>query len=184
MTKTQKYLELAARCHVFMMLNIYGLGKIMGGQFHRKGQLTEELANQTLGTVSSFDLAWTFMGHSYTYILFIGLSQLLGAWLLLWDRTKLLGVAILIPIMVNIIVFDAVFFETYGALGSAIIYFLLLMLVLFFNRQTLFEVIKKMTNSDLKQNFEKNVFIKFGIVAVVMLVLFGIDQLVVNFLGH
>jgi len=184
MTKTQQYLELAARCYVFVMLNIYGTGKLVGGQFYRKGSLPEEVGIQTLDTVKSFDLAWTFMGHSYMYILFIGVSQLLGAWLLLWDRTKLLGIAILIPILVNIMVFDAIFFETYGALGSATIYFLLLMLVLFFNRNTIQAIIEKMLSASLKQNFEKNVFIKFGIVFGLMAVLFGIDQLVVNILGH
>ena len=78
-----KYLELAARIYLWGMLSIYGLGKISGGQFYRNGKLPEEVAATTLGEVGSFDLAWTFMGHSYAYILFIGISQLIEAWMLL-----------------------------------------------------------------------------------------------------
>ena len=64
-----------------------------------------KIANTTLGEASGFSLAWTFMGHSYFYILFVGFTQLIGAWFLLWNKTKLIGVLILIPIMVNIIIF-------------------------------------------------------------------------------
>jgi apolipoprotein N-acyltransferase len=37
----------------------------------------------TLGEATGFDLAWTFMGFSFAYILFIGLAEIVGAWLLL-----------------------------------------------------------------------------------------------------
>jgi hypothetical protein len=73
--------ELVLRQCVF----IYALSKIFGGQFYMKGKLPAEIASTTLGEASSFSLAWTFMGHSYLYILFIGFTQLLGAWLLLWQ---------------------------------------------------------------------------------------------------
>ncbi|MBY0502893.1 MAG: hypothetical protein K2X03_03220 [Bryobacteraceae bacterium] len=79
------------------------------------------------------------MGASFAYILFIGVAEIIGAWLLLWERTKLLGVAILLPIMVNIIVFDAIFFENaggYGALASATIYTILLFVILALNQES------------------------------------------------
>lgn len=182
------YLELAARIYVFIMLNMYGLGKIVGGQFYRKGALPPKVAEQTLGNVNSYDLAWTFMGHSYTYILFIGISQIIGAWCLLWDRTKFIGIAILIPILSNIIVFDAVFFNTndYGALGSAVIYFSLLMLVLFINKEKLIDILQLMTsgtNNKTSSSFKEksiSVLIALSIVAL----FFGIDQFFVKLLGQ
>ena len=70
------------------------------------------------------------MGYSFAYILFIGLAEVVGAWLLLWERTKLLGVAILLPIMFNILIFDFIFLDKYGALASATIYTLLLFVIL------------------------------------------------------
>lgn len=90
-------IELAARWYLFIFLNIYGLGKIAGGQFYRQGHLPPDVANTLLSEVAAFDLAWTFMGYSFAYILFIGLAEVFGAWLLLWERTKLLGVAVLFP---------------------------------------------------------------------------------------
>ncbi|MEO6037416.1 MAG: hypothetical protein ABIQ93_03315, partial [Saprospiraceae bacterium] len=101
--------ELAARLYVFLFINIYGLGKMADGQFHRAGRLPEKLGHTPLTDVGGFDLAWTFFGYSRAYIMFIGLSQVIGCFLLLWQRSKLLGVAILIPILLNIIVVDITF---------------------------------------------------------------------------
>ena len=105
----QRVIELAARWYVFWFLNVYGLGKILGGQFYRRGRLPEDVAKTFLGDANAFELAWTFMGYSFAYILFIGLAEVVGAWLLLWERTKRFGVAILLPVMVNIVVFDIIF---------------------------------------------------------------------------
>ena len=98
-----KMFEVVCRSYVFIFLNFYGIGKIMGGQFYRKGQLPAEVAQTTIEQASAYDLAWSFMGYSFVYILFVGISQVIGAWLLIWNRTKMLGVMILFPIMVNII---------------------------------------------------------------------------------
>jgi hypothetical protein len=91
--------ELVLRQCVFIILNIYALSKLLGGQFYMKGKLPAEIANTTLGEASGFSLAWTFMGHSYFYIMFVGIAQLIGAWFLLWNKTKLIGVLILFFLM-------------------------------------------------------------------------------------
>ena len=57
--------ELALRQCVFIILNIYALSKILGGQFYMKGNIPAEVANTTLGEARSFSVAWTFMGHAY-----------------------------------------------------------------------------------------------------------------------
>ena len=119
----KKYLELALRFYVCLKIGIYAVGKMAGGQFFAKGKLPTELAAKPLQEVVGFELAWTFFGYSYEYVLFIGISQLIGGLLLLWDKTKLLGVAILIPILLNIIVVDIFFKISVGALFSAIFYF-------------------------------------------------------------
>lgn len=180
----RRILELAARWYVFIFLNVYGLGKILGGQFYRRGRLPSEAAQMTLGTAPIFELAWTFMGASFAYILFIGVAEIFGAWLLLWERTKLLGVAILLPIMVNIIVFDAIFFENaggYGALASAIIYTILLFVILALNQESVrlaFEALLRPANPS-------KVSLNHALVALgLMAALFAFDQLLVNLLGH
>lgn len=105
------------------------------GQFHRRGHIPEKLAHTPLPEASGFDLAWTFFGYSRGYVLFIGISQVIGGFLLLWQRTKLLGVAILIPILLNIIVVDDCFTIPSGAMWSAVVYLFLLFLILYWNRK-------------------------------------------------
>jgi len=180
------YFELTARFYVFTLLTIYGLGKCLGGQFYKKGNLPEEISNIPLSEIGGFDLAWTFMGYSYTYILFIGVSQLIGATLLLFEKTKLLGVFILVPILINIIVFDAIFFETYGALASAILYLFLLITVLILNRVQVMEILEIVLhyNKSSVRNSQETRLKMLGIVLVLMMLVFGIDQFFVNLLGH
>ncbi|MEM1214470.1 MAG: hypothetical protein AAGJ82_02205 [Bacteroidota bacterium] len=137
--------ERVCRWYVFLFLNIYGLGKIAGGQFWRRGQLPEALAQTPLVDVSAFDLCWTFMGYSYVYIFFIGASQLLGAWMLLWNQTKLLGVAVLVPIMANIIVIDWVYLDAKGPIVNATIYFLMLLYILYYNREVVIHAFEALT---------------------------------------
>lgn len=177
--------ELAARGYVFVFLNVYGLGKIAGGQFYHRGRMPEDVANTLLGEADRFDLAWTFMGSSFAYILFIGLTEVVGAWLLLWNRTKLLGVAVLLPIMVNILVFDVLFLDQYGALASATIYTLLLGVVVACNREAVGRAIRELTAPGLSARMPPGRRLRTAVLALVaMALLFAFDQTLVNLLGH
>jgi hypothetical protein len=178
-------IELASRWYVFVFLNVYGLGKIAGGQFYRRGRLPDEVAGTPLGDASAFDLAWTFMGYSLAYILFVGLAEVVGAWLLLWERTKLLGVAILLPVMVNVLVFDAIFLDRYGAMASATIYTLLLLVILACNRERVAQAIHALVpparspRAPLAHRARAA-----GVALVGMGLLFAVDQSLVNLFGH
>ncbi len=180
-----KAVEIAARWYVFFFLNVYGLGKIVGGQFYHPGRMPEEVAATTLGEAEAFDLAWTFMGYSFAYILFIGLAEVAGAWLLLWERTKLLGVAVLLPIMVNILVFDVVFLDKYGALASATIYTLLLFVVLFLNRDHVLRALAALTPRAPARDASRGRRARTAVAALILAaLLFAVDQALVNLLGH
>ncbi len=167
--------ELAARIHVAIFISIYGLGKIVGGQFYRRDKLPDDVALQTLAETPAFDLAWTFMGYSQAYIMFIGLSQIIGAFFLLFNRTKFIGIAILIPILLNIIVFDIIFLPDYGALSSAILYFSLLIFVLYLNKEKIIEIFKRLISVYPNEARLKNFKIGLGIFGF-LVVLFGIQQ--------
>ncbi len=178
----EEVFEIVCRCYVFVFLNIYGFGKILGGQFYRKGNLSAEIAEITLGEASAYDLAWTFMGYSFWYIFFVGVSQIIGSWLLLWDRTKLLGVVILFPIMVNIIVFDIIFLDTKGALVNATLYFFMLIYILYYNRAAVLgalDLFSKTVKNKVRIKEPKKVFL----VLITMAVIFGIDQFFVTLVG-
>jgi len=176
--------ELVLRQCVFIILNIYAISKIFGGQFYMKGRLPAEVASTTLGEASSFSIAWTFMGHSYYYILFIGITQLVGAWFLLWNKTKLLGVLILIPIMINIIVFDIIFLDVYPALANAIIVLIMLILIMLLNSK------KTITIFEVLTDFSKKTDIKFKrristiiITTIVIILIFYFDSFIEYWLG-
>ena len=176
--------ELVLRQCVFIILNIYALSKLLGGQFYMKGKLPAEIANTTLGEASGFSLAWTFMGHSYFYIMFVGIAQLIGAWFLLWNKTKLIGVLILLPIMVNIIVFDIIFLDVYPALAHAIIVLLMLFLILFFNREIVKDTVIKLTNFQSKSSVSiKKRLITFGITILFIVLIFSFDSFIEYWLG-
>lgn len=75
---------------------------------------------------SSFSLTdhmWAFFGLSYSFIVVIGLTQIIGSVLLLFSRTRLVGVFILIPVLLNIILIDIFYEVAPGPLAQAIILF-------------------------------------------------------------
>jgi len=149
-----------------------------------KGKLPEEIANTTLGEASSFSLAWTFMGHSYFYILFVGITQLIGAWFLLWNKTKLVGVLLLIPIMINIIIFDIIFLDVYPALANAIIVFLMLLLIMFFNKERISEAFQRLINSPTKSRVPfKRRILTIAVTIIIIVLIFAFDSFIEHWLG-
>ena len=181
----KEILEITCRLYVFFFLNIYGIGKILGGQFYTATSIPEEIARLPIGQVPDFELAWTFMGRSFGYILFIGLAEIIGAFLLLFNKTKLIGAFILIPIMINVIVFDIFFLDAYGALGSATIYFLMLLTILWINKEKVSKMVAELLSvkASPKITLKEKIY-KYLFVLVIIVVVFTIDQFIVNLLGH
>jgi len=179
------YLELSARIYAFSMLMAYGTGKIAGGQFYRSGALPDEVAKLTLEQAGGFDLAWTFFGYSEAYIWFIGGTQVIGALLLLFNRTKLMGAAILIPVLMNIIVVDYFFQISTGALFSAMSYFAALLFVVFVNRAHIKEALIKLlpTSEPDHSSFSKRLIRLAVSVGIVMLIVFMEAQML-NIVGR
>ncbi|MCD6065334.1 MAG: hypothetical protein K0S33_160 [Bacteroidetes bacterium] len=183
--KIKDILELVFRVYVFVFLNLYAIGKLMGGQFYTPARMPEEVASLSLGAAGNFELAWVFMGRSFGYILFAGITQLIGAWLLLFNRTKLIGAAILIPVMVNIVVFDVFFLDKYGALANAGIYLAMLLFILLFNKEKVVSAIRALTDFSLKVRIPlKYRIYKICIAIAVFALIFVLNQLLVNLLGH
>ncbi len=175
--------ELTCRLYVFVFLTLYGVAKLIGGQFYTPASLPLEVAEIPIGQVPNFELAWTFMGRSFGYMAFIGIGEMLGAVLLLFNRTKLIGVGILVPIMVNVIVFDIFFLVAYGALASATIYFLMLITILWINKERVIQAWNNLTDLETKKPLKEKLIL-YGASVLLMALLFFIDQSFVNWLGH
>lgn len=177
-------LELTCRIYVWSKISIYGIGKIIGGQFHRAGNLPEEIATTPIAEVGSFDLAWTFFGYSEGYIWFIGLSQILGGGLLLFNRTKIIGVLILIPILLNIIVVDFFFDISRGAMLSAIIYFLMCCYILYYNKKQLIEAVQKVLKFPIISRTKKVRWVGYGVVILSYAIMTVIEIFIINQVGR
>lgn len=108
---------------------------------------------------------------------------MIGALLLLTERTKLLGVAILLPILVNIVVFDIIFLDEPAALGNAILYLLMLLYLLYLNSTKVVEAFQALTNLADGGN-KKLSWSKALAVAVTMGIIFGGNMLLSNLLGY
>lgn len=65
---------------------------------------------------SPSELFWTFFSHSYVLGCIIGGIQIAGALLLLFHRTRLIGVFILLPVQANILLMDIFY-----AIGSSVV---------------------------------------------------------------
>ena len=55
---------------------------------------------------SPSDLFWSFFSHSYLFACMIAGFQIAGAMLLLFRRTRLVGVFVLLPVLANILLMD------------------------------------------------------------------------------
>ncbi|MCR9132545.1 MAG: hypothetical protein NXI08_08225 [bacterium] len=177
-----QHFEFIARLYASTMLSIYGLGKIMGGQFYQNG-VPDKVASIPLAEVGGFDLAWTFFGYSFGYIVFIGGSQLLGSLLLLFERTKILGAAILVPILLNIIIVDFFYEISTGAMMSAISYFIAVNFVLCYNREQVMAALSKVLIKPDSSNW-KSKLTKIGIGIVGVMVLMLLENQMLNLVGR
>lgn len=108
-------LEIAIRIWTSFFILIYGIGKIM--QFE-----TSKLLDVSIKDASKFEIMWAFFGTTKEYPIIIGSLQIIGAILLVFQKTKLFGALLLTPIFLNIILLDILYNIPFGALLNALIY--------------------------------------------------------------
>lgn len=97
------WFQVLLRVTLFVAMFIYGLAKVMKGQFADPSLLR---LLQPVGDLSPMGLAWTFMGHSFYYSLFIGFTELLGGMLVLFRKTLTLGSLIIVGVMTNVAIMN------------------------------------------------------------------------------
>lgn len=104
----------------------YGFAKILKTQL----QSPTYRLDMPMGDVSGFGLTWYYFGYSYTLAVIIALFQIGGSILLLYRRTTLLGVMILLPVMVNIVLINLFYEIATGAFFNSVIFTLSLVFLL------------------------------------------------------
>lgn len=168
------------RIYLFLTMSVYGWGKVAGNQFFIRGHVPELIARKTLLEATAHDIAWVFFGYSPAFLWFIGLSQALSAILLLFEKTRLIGVAMLIPILVNVIVVDICYGVSPGPLMSAIIYLMMVAAIIYFNRETVGEILRAFMNIKVPvpevatKKWSQNLLVILGIMALIALTETGV----------
>lgn len=87
----------------------YGWGKIIGEQF---GVHDPGLLEKPVKSVDKFYLAWHLFGLDRTFDIVVGSMQIIGAVLIVINRTVLLGALFLLPILFQIFLIDIAFTTT------------------------------------------------------------------------
>jgi hypothetical protein len=80
----------------------YGAAKILGTQF----QPPHFVLDTPIGELNGFWLTWTYYGFSHTMALILGWTQIVGSALILFRATRLIGIFILLPVIINIDLVD------------------------------------------------------------------------------
>src|SRR5689334_1301191 len=130
-----KYLDWLRYLSAFLLFT-YGSSKLLGRQF----TLPPEVALRPVGSLTGYQLAWFYYSYSHTYAVILGLTQLAGGALLLFRKTALLGAAMMLPVMTNILMINVFFHIAWGAMGTSSFIFASMLAVLWHQRAELLGV--------------------------------------------
>lgn len=106
---------LTLRWYLAYYMADYGFGKLTGDQF---GHRSVEILNTPLKDVDKFHLAWHLFSLDKTFNIVVGLTQIIGAVLIVINRTVLVGALMLLPILGQIFLIDLAF--TTNIFGAAL----------------------------------------------------------------
>jgi hypothetical protein len=117
----------AIRYGIAMDLSMIGFQKL----FHLQFSTHLGALDLPFNSFSPEDLTWAFFGQSRTFVCIIGGIQILGSFLLLFSRTKLAGVFVLLPVVLNIVLLNACYHMEWGESVQALELLLALLYLLF-----------------------------------------------------
>lgn len=109
------FVILTLRWYLAYYMVAYGLGKMTDHQF---GHRSVEILNTPLKDVDKFNLAWHLFSLDKTFDMVVGASQIIGAVLIVINRTTLVGALVLLPILGQIFLIDVAF--TTDMFGAAL----------------------------------------------------------------
>lgn len=166
--KLTTLLVLSIRILLALIFIQYGMGKLFGGQF---GGLTKAELNTPIKDLSLFKISWYLFDHQ-PFKAFIGVSQIIASVFLLFNRTVILGLLMLIPIILNILIIDltimhygfkvAFFFRLTG-------YLFYIVLLLFYYKQATYPALRTITQKKLPPHRLENKWVYLWLLLIVPL---------------
>ncbi len=166
------WLQGIIRYWLALSISTYGFAKILKTQFDTPSYRLD----MPMGDVNGFGLTWYYFGYSYTLAVIIALFQIGGSILLLYRRTTLLGVMILLPVMVNIVFINLFFSIAPGAFFNSVIFTLGLTFLLLLDinklKAAFWDLMERLPPINMGGNWGKHGLRFLPIVAAFSLVLF------------
>lgn len=137
-----KIIQLILTYYLAVMMLKYGFCKIFKTQFY----LPEpNILYSRVGMLDKDILFWTTMGASYSYNIFMGLLEVVPALFLLFSRTRILGLLLLLGVLIQVVSVNFCF-DISVKLYSLFLLFICFLLVLPFLKQLVqFFVLQKTT---------------------------------------
>jgi hypothetical protein len=118
-------------------IGVFGWKKIFNLQF----RLPLSIADLPMSSQNGETLTWYYFGYSHLFGLLIAFMQIAASFLLFFSKTRLAGILILLPVMINIFFINVFYNMNAGALFQSFIYTLSLIFLSFRYRQTISNVL-------------------------------------------
>jgi len=132
-------------------LILFAISKFFGAQFWTQN-FVEYIP---LGELSNRQLAWAYFGRSYNYNLFIGIIEFIAGSLILFKRTRLIGLLLALGIYTNIVLIDFEF-EINDAIQHATLEFIIVLIWLLPYRNDLKKYFWGMAGTFVSRESTKN----------------------------
>ena len=149
---------------VVLAMFIYGGGKLI--QF----DVTIEI-DKTVSELTGMELMWAFYSYSKSFAMTLGILEIIGGILILLKKTRTIGCLLTSTILINVIFQDIYFGVHLGALKAAILYQILILIILWLNKEKLIRGIKILLESNKIEQPNMKLFIKLLIAFGVFLIL-------------
>ncbi|WPV65295.1 hypothetical protein [Chitinophaga sp. LS1] len=100
-------------------LIVFGWQKL----FHQQANVPQSVLDMPFSSLPADTVNWAYFQYSYPYMVAIALTQIICSFLLLFRKTRLLGLIMLLPVLLNIMMIDVFYQIGVGALLHATILF-------------------------------------------------------------
>ena len=149
---------------VVLALFIYGGGKLI--QFDGAADI-----DKTVSELTGMELMWAFYGYSKSFAMTLGILEMIGGILILIKKTRIIGCVFTSSILVNIILQDIYFGVHLGALKAAVLYQILILIILWLNKEKLIGSIKVLLEYKKIEQSKMKLFTKLLIAFGVFIIL-------------
>lgn len=118
-------------------IGVFGWKKIFNLQF----RLPLSIADLPMSSQNGEVLTWYYFGYSHLFGFLIAFIQITASFLLFFSKTRLAGIMVLLPVMINILFLNIFYNMNAGALFQSFIYTLSLIFLSFHYRQTIVNIL-------------------------------------------